>query len=136
MFKFGVWQLKMGERKMISFSRFKHIFTSVIKVRKCKGGQLFYVDFHFKSLEYQSALVLWDKVIVGFKNYWRRFWQVYQWNEMTFFRINTSNMNMIIWKVKNQIVKRIYDQLIVQQRHLLNFNWEAWYIVESFFQRL
>jgi branched-subunit amino acid aminotransferase/4-amino-4-deoxychorismate lyase len=51
---------------MISFSRFKHIFTSVMKVRKCKGGQLFDVDSHFERLEYQSALVLWDKVIFGF----------------------------------------------------------------------
>jgi hypothetical protein len=43
-------------------------------------------------------------------------------------------MNMIIWKVKNQIVKMIYGQLILQQRHLMNFNWETWYIVEFFFK--
>jgi hypothetical protein len=31
-----------------------------------EGGQLFDVDFHFESLEKQSALVLCDKVIFGF----------------------------------------------------------------------
>jgi hypothetical protein len=31
-----------------------------------KVCQLFDVDFQFETLEYQSALVLWDKVIFSF----------------------------------------------------------------------